>query len=310
MYGTTETTGIVATYEIPDEIDPGSPVPIGRPIDAVSCVLLDEDRRVAADGVEGHLHVCGATVTRGYLDQPELTARAFVDLPESHDPAYATGDICRRRSDGVLEYVGRRDREIKTRGFRVHPSEIERVLQAQPAVEQAAVSGDDSHGDTRIVAYVVAAQPGTVLDPTVLRRVVRDELPEHMVPSHFVQLEALPLTPNRKIDRRELPPADGDRRLVASDDFHSPTERRVAALWAESLGVSRVGASAGFFELGGNSLLAIDLVCRLFDEFGVTLPASIVADTPTVALMAARVDAARTQDSHLAGERHPLPALS
>src|SRR5262249_29347869 len=192
----------------------------------------------------------------GYLNRADLTDRAF--RAANGRRVYRTGDLCRQRQDGTLEYVGRADREIKTRGCRIHPAEIERALRAHAGIAEAPVVGDEQSGQTRIVAYVVATTPKASLVGRELRGFLRDRLPEHMIPSRFVQLTSLPRTPNNKVDRFALPVAGREGRFLDDEDeSFEPAEERLAAIWTEVLGLSQVGARTGFFEVGGNSLLAI-----------------------------------------------------
>jgi acyl-coenzyme A synthetase/AMP-(fatty) acid ligase/acyl carrier protein len=286
----------VATYSIPEDPIAAATVPIGRPLDAVTCAIVDETGREVPDGISGVLQVTGGTVSSGYLHDPNLTARAFSHDAVSGAPCYNTGDICRRRADGVIDHLGRHDAQIKTRGMRVHPAEIERVLQAHAAIAEAVAVGRMHRGDTSIVAFVVPRDACAPLDRAALRRDLCERLPDHMVPAQIVVVDSLPLTPNGKIDRQALMSCDiGDVSRDASDATLAPEPaQRLAAIWAEVLGVARIDPNAGFYELGGNSLLAIEVASRLFDEFGVRVPPSVIAAVPSVARLAASLDPQRS----------------
>jgi acyl-coenzyme A synthetase/AMP-(fatty) acid ligase len=297
LYGPTETT-VWSTAHAVSTGEEG-PVPIGRPIAGTRVYVLDARLRPVPTGVPGELFIGGEGVARGYLGRPELTAERFVPDPFSGEPGarlYRTGDRVRWRSDGTLAYEGRTDQQVKLRGHRIEPGEVEGVLCQHPAVREAVVVvREDSPGDRRLVAYVV---PGAPLAPAAdLRAFARQHLPEYMVPSAFVTLEALPLTPNGKVDRRALP-APGRDALEATrahEAPRTPDEVWLAALWAELLGLERVGIHEDFFMLGGHSLLAARLVSRLRASQQVALTVRHVFDQPTVAGLAEALAAARTR---------------
>jgi len=260
MYGITETT-VHVTYRPLDREDVfgGAGSPIGVRIPDLRLYVLDPARRPLPVGVPGELYVGGAGVARGYLNRPGLTAERFVESPFAADRLYRTGDRARWRADGTLEYMGRLDGQVKIRGFRIEPGEIEALLREQPGVADcAAVARADEPGETRLVAYVVG---GAGAD--ALRAGLRRSLPEYMVPAAFVFLDALPLTPNGKLDRRALPaPEQGG----AGDGYaapRTPVEEVLAGIWAEVLGLERVGVRDDFFDIGGHSLLAIRVVSRI-----------------------------------------------
>ncbi|HEU0077456.1 MAG TPA: phosphopantetheine-binding protein, partial [Longimicrobiaceae bacterium] len=237
-------------------------------------------------GVPGELWISGGGVARGYLERRELTEASFVAV--DGERAYRTGDRARWRADGVLEFLGRTDGQVKVRGFRVEPGEIEAVLRGEPGVREAVVvAREDRPGDRRLVAYVVAERDGGAADPVpALRAAVRALLPEYMLPSAFVALESLPLTPNGKVDRQALPAPDAggapEAEYVAP---RTPVEEVLAGIWAEVLGVERVGVHDNYFDLGGHSLLATQLVARI-RELRVEVPVRRVFETPTVAGLA------------------------
>jgi amino acid adenylation domain-containing protein len=265
-------------------------VPIGTPIaNAVVRVLDPELLRAVPVGVTGEICLSGLPLARGYLGRPDLTAERFV--PDPSDPGggrlYRTGDLGRYRDDGMLEYLGRVDHQVKIRGRRVEPGEIEATLLGHPAIRRAAVLGvDTGRGELELAAYLVADGERPDLD-----RWLRDRLPAAMVPTAIVWLDALPLTSSGKLDRKALPPPES----VTSDYVPPRTaaERAVAAVWAELFGLRRVGASDDFFDLGGHSLLATRTLSRLRESFGVELPMRVVFERPTVAALGAAVDEAR-----------------
>ncbi|HEU0012282.1 MAG TPA: amino acid adenylation domain-containing protein, partial [Longimicrobium sp.] len=260
-------------------------------------------------GVPGELYVAGANLSRGYYGRPALTAERFVPDPLSGVPGarlYRTGDLARLGGDGLLHYAGRTDRQVKVRGHRIEPAEVEAVLDAHPAVREGVVEArPDGRGGLRLVGYVVPADG--VMDTDALRGHLRARLPEFMVPDAWVALEALPLTPNGKADRDALPEPPPPAASAEHVEPRTSTERALAAAWAELLGVERVGAADGFFELGGHSLLAMRLVSRVRAELGVELPLRAVFEAPRVAELASRVDAARGELADEAAE--PAPPL-
>jgi amino acid adenylation domain-containing protein len=294
-YGPTETT-VFATIEDVDAVL--GPVPLGRPLPNVSLYILDSRLRPVPQGVPGELVIGGEGVSRGYLGQPELTARRF--LPDPYRAGgdarmYRTGDVVRRRGDGKLEFLGRNDHQVKIRGYRIELGEIENLLERHPAVREAVVTVHEvSPADRRLAAYVrwreaAAARPD-------LRAYLAERLPGYMVPAAVVALDAFPLTPNNKIDRAALPVPPGflSSRTTAQRERsaapHSDQELRMAALWREVLGVPSVGADDDFFALGGHSLLALELLRRFKSEFGRDLPLALLFSHPTVRGLAAALE--------------------
>ncbi|WP_433337823.1 amino acid adenylation domain-containing protein [Spirillospora sp. CA-294931] len=288
-YGPTETT-VESSWHVLDP--PGtltSPlVPLGRPVWNTRLYVLDERLRPAPTGVTGEVYVAGAGLARGYLGRPDMTAERFVACPFGGpgERMYRTGDLARRRADGRLEPAGRVDDQVKVRGHRVEPGEIEAVLTRHPAVRQAAVAvREERPGDARLAAYVVASGA----DPAELRSHVAALLPGYMVPAAFVVLDRMPLTRNGKVDRRALPAPDfasGASRYVAPRTRH---EELVAAAYGEVLGLPRVGVEDDFFELGGHSLLAARLMFRLRKVIEHEVTIAMVFAHPTPAELARAV---------------------
>ncbi|HSF43598.1 MAG TPA: amino acid adenylation domain-containing protein, partial [Thermoanaerobaculia bacterium] len=292
-YGPTEST-VVATST---PVEPGAAAPpIGRPIAATQVYLVGPGHRAVPLGAPGELYLGGAGLARGYLGRPDLTAERFVPDPFSGVAGarlYRTGDLGRLRGDGELEFLGRIDQQVKVRGFRIELGEIESVLASHPGVRQAAVvASEDARGDRRLVAYVVPSEePVPVRE---LRELLRGRLPEPMVPSAFVTLSSLPRTANGKIDRRSLPAPDlaagsAERSSVPP---RSLSELELVGLFEDLLGIRPVGVTDDFFELGGHSLLATRLMSRVRERFRAELPLRALFESPTVAALAERVDAA------------------
>lgn len=303
MFGQTETCGIACTYEVPSDLGAEGIVPIGVPLEGIEIRVLDEDGAPVAVGEAGELIVAGPTLGLGYLGLDDVTAERFVSdasgLVEG-SRYYRSGDRVRPRADGVLEFLGRADTQVKVRGHRVELEEVEARLAAHPDVKEAAVVPEETpDGQTGLVGIVVPSREGAV-DAAGLRRFVAAALPDYMVPLSIKAAEALPRTPNGKLDRGALPHASATR-LSLSRDYVEPRteeERRVAAAWAELLGVPEVGAQDDFFELGGHSLLAMRVMARLRTETGVDLPVRVLFEYPTVAGLAAQIADGPTGPGH------------
>jgi len=270
LYGPTETTiwSAVHRVERPEPI-----APVGKPIANTRVYVLDANQEPAPVGVPGELYIGGAGVARGYRNRPDLTAERFVPDPFGHEAGarmYRTGDLTRWRADGVIEFLGRADHQVKVRGFRIELAESEGALLGMPAVKAAAVlPREQGPGDVQLVAYVVFG-PG--LEPTVteLRATLRDRVPGYMVPSSFVMLDDLPLTPNGKLDRKALSRLDARQSAGLAEHVEPRTamERFVAELWTEALGVPRVSVHDNFFDLGGHSLLSMRVLARVDKAIG------------------------------------------
>jgi acyl carrier protein len=281
-YGPTETTTFATCHWAAPEDAVRPTLTLGRPIARTGVWLLDGRLEPVPPGMPGEMYLGGDGLARGYWRRPGLTAERFVPHPFAAAPGerlYRTGDLARWLPDGTVDFLGRIDRQVKVRGFRVEPAEIEAMLERHPGVVSAVVEPrDDGRGNKRLVAWVV---PDGDLSEDELPAWSREHLPEFMVPGAWVLMEALPLDPNGKVDRRALPEPDrGSRHFVAP---RTPVEERVAAVWAEILGGGPVGVEDDFFELGGHSLLATQIVSRLSREFGVELGLRTFFDAPTVA---------------------------
>ncbi|MFF0741729.1 amino acid adenylation domain-containing protein [Streptomyces sp. NPDC004111] len=290
-YGATEAT-VDSTVFVPTREKLASRsgyVPVGTPLANTRVYVLDEHRRPVPVGVPGQVHIGGDGVSAGYWKRPDLTDRHFV--PDPFTPGarlYRPGDLARWTADGELEFLGRADHQVKIRGFRVELAEVEAALTALDTVAEAVVTAYGEQGRHRLAAYVVPAAPGTALDTALLRTVLTAALPEAMVPSAFVQLERIPLLPGGKTDRRSLPAPPPDR--VADNAYTAPrgaTETLLAEVWAEVLGVTRVGAEDNFFALGGDSLLSIRVVARLRRHLPTGISPRALFTAPTVRALAA-----------------------
>jgi amino acid adenylation domain-containing protein len=302
-YGPTEAT-ICATFADLTEQPPHTTdiklrsVPIGRPIANVQTYVLDKRLQPLPIGVPGELYVGGLGLARGYLHRPDLTAERFVAHPfatSSGERLYKTGDLVRWRANENLEFLGRLDDQVKLRGFRIEPGEIEAVLREHPAVAKAVVLlREDRPGDKRLVCYCVP-EDGKSLSHAELTRHVHEKLPEYMVPSAFVPLERLPLTPHGKVDRRALPAPDHARPDVGTGYVapRNPVEEQLVAVWADLLGMERVGVHDNFFELGGHSLLAMQVVSRANSALQAGLAVRDIFECATPAGLAHRVDELR-----------------
>jgi amino acid adenylation domain-containing protein len=294
-YGPTETTTFATRHLVRAGDSVSTVVPIGRPMDGMRVYVLDDRLRPTPPGVAGEVHIAGAGVARGYLDQPRLTAERFVADPfgPPGERMYRTGDLARWNDQGELEFVGRVDEQVKIRGFRVETGEIEGVLREHPAVRQAVVLARSGTVGTRsLTAYVVPAADGTDTSGFAadLRGHCVARLPDYMVPSVFVPLDELPLTRNGKIDRAWLPEPHGGGSEAAFIPPQTPVQSIIAGVWQEVLGVSRVGIHDGFFDLGGDSMTALHLTGRLQRTLGRGVSLALLYRTRTPAALAAALD--------------------
>jgi amino acid adenylation domain-containing protein len=290
-YGPTETVVGSCVYQVPPGKKETGSVPIGRPIANTQAYVLDLQGQPVPVGVTGELYLGGAGLARGYLKRPQLTAERFVPHPFSKDPAarlYKTGDLVRWRPDGNLEFLGRLDNQVKLRGFRIELEEIETALSQHPQVREAVVLlREDRPGNRRLVSYVVPQDPLRAASAD-LRGFLKEKLPEYMLPVAFVTLDALPLTPNGKVDRRALPAPPGTRPEFVHEYVspRTPIQQEMVALWAELLGVGRVGVLDNFFALGGDSLLAVRLFARIEKQYHRVLPLAVLFQQGTIAGLA------------------------
>ncbi|HBE18544.1 MAG TPA: non-ribosomal peptide synthetase [Cyanobacteria bacterium UBA11149] len=298
-YGPSE-SHVVTAFTLTSPVSSWSNLPpIGCPIDNTQIYILDSHLQPVPIGIPGELYIGGDGLARGYLNRPELTAEKFI--PNSFDPSksarlYKTGDLSRYLPDGNIEYLGRIDNQVKIRGFRIELGEIESVLAQDPHVrETVVIAREDVPGDKRLVAYIIPqAQPAPTTDE--LRRFLKQQLPDYMVPSAFVILDAFPLTPSGKLDRRALPLQNISTETF-SDKFvapRTPTEEIIANIWAEVLRLNKVGIRHNFFELGGHSLLGTQVISRCQKAFGIELPLRTLFERPTVAELSQSIEKAKT----------------
>ncbi len=318
-YGPTEATISVTSWLCrPDAAERS--LPIGRPTAKARVYLLDSEGEPTPPGVPGELHLGGLCLARGYLDRPALTAAAFVPNPFSETPGkrlYATGDLAKWRADGAIDFVGRIDGQIKIRGFRVELGEIEAALHRCPGVREAAViDREDTPGQKRLVAYVVA-EADAPDEPSELLRTLRErlaaELPAYMVPAAFVAIEKLPLSPTGKVDRKALPAPPAEAAAVSGyAPPRTETETLLAAIWAEALGLSRVGIHDNYFALGGDSILSIQIVARA-NQAGCRIAPRQLFQHQTVAELAevaGTIDAVEAEQGEVTGEAPLSPIQS
>jgi amino acid adenylation domain-containing protein len=297
-YGPTETTVGVLTCDVSLGEEPARTPPLGRPLPNVSAHVLDARMNPSPVWVRGELYVGGDTVARGYLNRPALTAERFIPDPFSDKPGarlYRTGDVTRRLPDGALEFLGRADDQVKVRGYRVEPGEVEAALARHERVREAVVAvREDVPGEKTLVAYVVAGVPAP--SSADLRQHLGELLPEYLIPSAFVALDRLPLTPNGKLDRRALPAPgllDGHGESVAPRD---DIEEVLARIWSEVLAMDDIGVYDNFFELGGHSLMGMQVFSRVRNSFQIDVPLRLLFESPTIADLAAAL---------VANEEHP-----
>jgi amino acid adenylation domain-containing protein len=293
-YGPTETVVGCCTYEVAANDSATGSVPIGRPIANTQLYILDRYRNPVPVGVTGELYIGGAGVARGYMNRAELTKEKFIADPFSGQIGsrlYRTGDLARYRQDGILEYFGRVDNQVKVRGYRIELGEIEATLASDPRVKSCAVLvREDEPGNKQLVGYVVLREGNS---PTAqdLQQFVKQKLPEYMAPAQFVFLDSIPLTTNGKVDRKALPaPTYGnvseDKGFAAP---HTETEKAIADIWSKLMKLERIGIHDDFFDFGGHSLMAMKMVSQIEERFGVTLPLAEFLEEPTIAGLAKKV---------------------
>ncbi len=289
MYGPTETTIWSSVHAV--KAEEGPVVPIGHPIGNTMMYVLDRNMEPVPVGVRGELYIGGAGVARGYLGAQQLTAQRFVANPFSigtDSRLYRTGDLVRQRRDGNIEFLGRNDFQVKLRGFRIEPAEVEAGLVRHPAVSEAVVQArEDVPGDKRLVAYVVAKTEMARHLVSQLRSFMQTSLPDYMVPSAFVVLDALPKTPSGKLHWQALPVPEHRAQEMALIVPRDAIETRLARIWEELLDVRPVGVTDNFFELGGDSLLGTHLFARVEEEFAKQLPVGTLFEAPTIEKLAA-----------------------
>jgi len=304
-YGPTEGATFTTTYEAGEVAPSWRTLPIGKPISNTEVWVLDRQGQRVPVGVAGELFIGGDGIAREYLGRPELTAERFVPNPFSKEPGarlYRTGDLVRYRDDGGnLDFLKRVDHQVKVRGFRVELGEIEAALDQYWAIsESVVIDNDDLPGGTRLIAYIV---PEEGVEPTSaeLYAFLKEKIPSYMIPSIFVPLKAIPLTPNGKVNRAELPVPEltddgANANFVAP---RTPLEETLAEIWRETLGVTQVGVESNFFDLGGHSLLATRVVSQVRERFGVELPLRVLFESPTISGLAQHLDVVQVQDTQL-----------
>ena len=308
-YGPTENTTFTCCHVMAEPRAIWSSVPIGQPVSNTQAYVLDNELQVVPVGVIGELYIGGDGLARGYWNRPEQTGEKFIPHPFSRVPGarlYRTGDSVRYLPDGHLEFIGRADEQVKLRGFRIELGEIESVLSAQEGVQECVVVvREDVPGDKRLVAYVVSDEATEAVDSGVLRASLKKVLPEYMMPSAFVTLAELPLTPAGKIDRKQLPVPDQNWSGAGPGYVApcTPVEEMLCGIWERVLRVERVGVYDNFFELGGHSLLATQIISRLKEAFQIEIPLRTLFEAPTVAEFSEITQAAIQK-------RHVLPVAS
>jgi long-subunit acyl-CoA synthetase (AMP-forming) len=290
-YGPTEATICATLYNVPASLAPKRNTPIGRAVQNLQIYLLDSYGQLVPLGVPGEIYIGGVGVAHGYLNRPDLTSERFIAdpfNPQAGTRLYKTGDLARYLPDGNLEFLGRIDHQVKIRGFRIELGEVESVLGQHPAVDEVVViAREDVPGDKRLMAYVVASHEPT---PTVskLRSFLKEKLPDYMIPSAFVLLELLPLTPNGKVDRRALPAPERSRSELEAVYVapQSEVEQIIAEVWQQVLRIERVGLHDNFFDLGGHSLLLIQINKKFQEFFKKEIPIADMFRYPTIKALA------------------------
>jgi len=294
-YGPTETTVVATSGHVPPTEHADTPPWIGRPIANTQIYILNEHVQQVPIGELGELYIGGAGVGKGYLNRPELNAERFIPNPFSDEPAarlYKTGDLARFLPDGQIAFMGRTDHQIKIRGYRIEPDEIMSVLNGHSAIQTSVVvAREDTPGDKRLVAYIVVV-PEIDVTAGSLRETLARHLPDYMIPVAFVVLEALPLTPNSKVDRAVLPAPDTSNTLL--DEItaapNTPIEKRLVEIVAPLLGLGQIGVDDNFFLLGGSSLMGTQVIMQVTDSFGVDLPLRTLFEAPTIRQLSIEIE--------------------
>lgn len=290
-YGQTECTAVTTCAEITSDLA-GGIIPLGKPVQNVSVHIFDEQLQPTPLGQSGELYVAGPGLARGYLDQPELTANKFINLPNDSKLGrlYKTGDIVREMDDGNLEFIGRVDHQLKIRGIRIEPGEIESAIARHPVINLVAVVGQPIGPNPEYLAAYVVLQKDTAITPAEIRSWLSQTLPNYLVPAVIMPLDSLPLSPNGKLDRKNLPSPDFSR--SNSDTFDenlTVTQLELKRIWQEVLGLKAIGLHDDFFELGGHSLLATRVVARVRQRFNVDLPLRTMFDAPTISKLGEQI---------------------
>ncbi|MEG3875944.1 amino acid adenylation domain-containing protein [Microcoleus sp. herbarium7] len=284
LYGSSEVSANATYYDTSLLPEKATSVPIGHPIDNTQVYIFDRHLQPTTVGVCGELYIGGDGLAKGYLNRPELTEERFILTPNSK--LYKTGDLARYLHDGNLEYLGRRDEQVKIRGFRVELAEIESAILQHPDIrESVVIIRDDTQGDKHLIAYIVTNEPDLVPQ---ISSYLQEQLPDYMIPSAFVVLDAIPLTPNGKVDKRSLP-TDNLIRSNSTKSFVSPrniSELGLVKIWENLLAINSIGITDNFFELGGHSFLAVRLMAQIYERFGQNLPLSILFENPTIEKLA------------------------
>lgn len=301
-YGPTETTICATFYSFLDATQMDRRTPIGTAVSGYSVYLVDQNTQLVPIGIPGEIVIGGPGLARGYLNRPEMTKQKFIPNPFSDNPQsklYKTGDMARMLADGNIEYIGRRDNQLKFHGFRVELGEIEAALIQHEDVSQAVVMlWEDQSGNSQLAAYVVSDQNGQST-ADALKKSLKAKLPAYMIPSAMIILDTFPLTPNGKVDRRALPKPE-PAECYTLEHYAAPctdTEKELASIWAEILGIPCVGIHDNFFDMGGHSLLAIRLTQRIEKVLGVTMPVATLFKAPTIAEMAKLIDGQKAPDT-------------
>ena len=296
LYGPSETTMVKFLYAVDEADQLRRSIPIGRPMEGATAIVIDEAGKVCPTGIAGEIYIRTPYRSLGYYKQPELTAQVFVPNPfsnDSQDIVYRTGDLARQMEDGSFILMGRRDHQVKIHGVRIELGEIEAALSECEGVSAAVVvAREDQPGEKRLVGYAVA-QDGASINSKDLRAALKRRLPESMVPAAFVVLKDMPLTPNGKVDRKALPEPDASQ---SGQEYVAPRtaeEEILCGIWAEVLKLPRVGIEDNFFEIGGHSLLATQLIARVRNAFSLEIPVRAIFESPSVERLAERIQLER-----------------